>query len=305
MRRKIDPGRGRRSINFIDNVVYSQVETLDGKKLDLKMSIMAQNGNSEMKAAIGGDHGKDDSRRPALVWIPGGGYKGCDKNLMVSEMQFLAEAGYVVASIYYRSSAEGKAPTQIEDVKTAIRFLRAHAEDYNINPDKIGVLGRSAGGHLAALAAANSVDFITSEWSDYSSDVQACYNMFGPSDYDLLLKVEEERCKDPNYRWQNVTETHLGVVIGGPEEGLDERAKIYSVKYYINEKTAPMLIAHGNADPLIPITINEALYKDLCDKGLEDQTDFYEIEGAGHGTDEFFQDETKEIVVEFFDKYLR
>ena len=157
MKKVIKPGRARKSINFIDNIVYSRQKDLEGNEMELKMSIMLQNGNSEMRLASGHDDEADDKTpKPAILWVPGGGYRGCDKNLMVAEMAFLADAGYVVASMYYRSSAEAHMPSQIIHVKTAIRFLRAHADEYEIDPDRIGIIGRSAGGHLSALAAMNS-----------------------------------------------------------------------------------------------------------------------------------------------------
>ena len=153
MKKVIKPGRTRKSINFIDNIVYSRQKNLDGQEMELKMSIMLQNGNSEMRLASGHDDEADDKTpKPAILWVPGGGYRGCDKNLMVAEMAFLADAGYVVASMYYRSSAEAHMPSQIIDVKTAIRFLRAHADEYEIDPEHIGIIGRSAGGQLSALA---------------------------------------------------------------------------------------------------------------------------------------------------------
>ena len=103
----INPGRLRKSVNFIDNIVYSHQKDLDGNDLELKMSVMLQNGNSEMRIAAGIDENKDlRSRKPAILWIPGGGYRGADKNLMVAEVEYLVEAGYVVASMYYRSSAQ-------------------------------------------------------------------------------------------------------------------------------------------------------------------------------------------------------
>jgi acetyl esterase/lipase len=147
---KINPGNKRKSITFIDNIVYSKVySTLKSSEVELKMSIMAQYGNSEMRAAMGMQEPCDIvEKMPTIIWIPGGGWRGVDKNLMVPEMQFLAEAGYVVASIYYRSSAEAHFPAQIIDVKSAIRFLRANANKYSIDTNSIGVIGRSAGGRV-------------------------------------------------------------------------------------------------------------------------------------------------------------
>ncbi len=140
MKKVINPGFAKKTINLIDNIVYSHQKDLNGNPMELKMSIMLQNGNSEMRLAAGEDDPKEDhSPKPALLWIPGGGWRGADKNLMLGEMSEFARAGYVVASMYYRSSAEGHWPDQLIDVKTAIRFLRANAEKYEINPDKIAV----------------------------------------------------------------------------------------------------------------------------------------------------------------------
>ena len=95
MKKVIKPGRARKSINFIDNIVYSRQKDLEGNEMELKMSIMLQNGNSEMRLASGHDDEADDKTpKPAILWVPGGGYRGCDKNLMVAEMAFLADAGY-------------------------------------------------------------------------------------------------------------------------------------------------------------------------------------------------------------------
>lgn len=90
MKKVINPGRARKSINFIDNIVYSRQKDLEGNEMELKMSIMLQNGNSEMRLASGhDDEGDDKTPKPAILWVPGGGYRGCDKNLMVAERPFL------------------------------------------------------------------------------------------------------------------------------------------------------------------------------------------------------------------------
>ena len=151
----MDPGNARRSINMTDNIPYATVTDLEGHPLTLTLSLCAQDGNSEMRLAAGRDDESPVEPMPCVVWVPGGGWRGCDKNLMVPEMQFFVEHGYVLASISYRSSAQGHWPDQIRDVWAAIRFLRAHAEEYHIDPNRIGIIGRSAGGQLAAMAAMN------------------------------------------------------------------------------------------------------------------------------------------------------
>lgn len=307
MKKLIEPGRARKSINFIDNIVYSRQKNLDGQEMELKMSIMLQNGNSEMRLASGHDDEADDKTpKPAILWVPGGGYRGCDKNLMVAEMAFLADAGYVVASMYYRSSAEEHMPSQIIDVKTAIRFLRAHADEYEIDPEHIGIIGRSAGGQLSALAAMNSDGYESEEWSEYSSHVQACCDMFGPVDFVKLIEDDAREMRtNPDCRWKKPEDTHAGALFGGDMSTLKERAKPYCPPYILTKEMCPILILHGDCDKLVSCDISEAFYDDIVKAGMEDRADLYILHGAGHGTKEFFQQETKEIIRAFFDKNLK
>lgn len=307
MKKTINPGTAKKTITFIDNVVYSKVADLAGNSLELKMSLMLQNGNSEMRLAAGADDPKEDhSPKPTLVWIPGGGWRGADKNLMVGEMSEFANAGFVVASIYYRSSAQGHFPDQIIDVKTAIRFLRAHAKKYEVNPDRIGVFGRSAGGHLSALAAMNLDGYDSSEWSGYSSNVQAACDMFGPTDLVANMEIEEKRFPDPKFRWHKLEDTHGGAFVGGDPATMKERAKAASPVNFVNAGMCPILMMHGDNDPIVPKEISsDILYARIVDAGLEDRAEYYVLEHAGHGSREFFQDSTKKLMLDFFTKILK
>lgn len=307
MLKVIEPGFSKKTLTLIDNIVYSHQNDLDGKPLELKMSIMLQNGNSEMRLAMNEDDPREDhSPKPALLWIPGGGWRGVDKNLMLGEMAEFANAGYVVASMYYRSSSEGKFPAQIEDVKTAVRFLRAHAEQYEIDPECIGVFGRSAGGHLAALAAMNTDDHITQEWNGYSSNVQACCDLFGPVNVVALMEEEEKKFSDPNFRWHRIEDTHGGALIGGDPLTIKERAKMANADDFVSPAMCPIQILHGDNDPLVPKELSsDRLYLNIVDAGLEDQAEYYVLKHAGHGTREFFQNSVKELMIAFFDKYLK
>lgn len=307
MRTVIEPGKARKSINFLDSIVYSTVRNLAGETLPLEMSIMLQNGNSEMFFAAGIHDEEDKHPKPAILWIPGGGYRGCDKNLMTAEMAFLADAGFVVASIYYRSSAEGHMPAQIVDVKTAIRFLRAHAAEYEIDPERIGVIGRSAGGQLAALAGMNVDRWHAGEWLSEPDTVQACIDMFGPVDIAGLLREEERRQQaDPeNYRWASVAESHGGAVLGGAY-GADmlERAREVSANTYISGRMSPIMILHGDIDSLVPASISECFYQSIVDSGFGDRAELYILHNAGHGTKDFFQPSVKELMLRFFREKL-
>lgn len=300
----IDPGKARRSINFIDNICYSHVTDLEGKPLDLYLSLMLQNGNSEMRLADGRDDEVSTGKQPLIVWINGAGWRKCDKNLMSAEMQFLAEAGFAVAFVQYRCSAEGWFPAQLQDVKTAVRFLRANADKYGIDPDRVGTIGRSAGGHLSSFMAMNLDGYDTEEYADQSSKVQASVNLFGPVDVLKLNLIEVEKFKDPNHRWHKIEETHGGALMGGDPATIIERSPQATVNNFINDKMAPLAILHGDQDPLVPLEISKEFYAQICEAGLEDRTDLYILKNGGHGTREFFQKETKDIITNFFKKNL-
>lgn len=307
MKKTINPGHSKKSLTLIDNIVYSCQKDKEGRPLELKMSILLQNGNSEMKMAAGEDDPKEDhSPKPALLWIPGGGWRGTDKNLMLGEMAEFANAGYVVASMYYRSSAQGCFPDQITDVKTAVRFLRANAGKYEINPHRIGVFGRSAGGHLAAYAAMNTDAYDSGEWSGYSSRVQACCDMFGPVDIRALMEGEEKRFADPAFRWHRLEDTHGGALMGGDPKTMKERAASASPVNFVSPAMCPIQIIHGDNDPLVPIEqSSDLLYAKIQEAGLEDRAEYYVVEHGGHGSREFFQDSVKELMIEFFDRVLK
>ncbi len=308
MIKRIDPGTERKSITFMDNIVYSKAYSpLKDCEVELKLSIMAKYENSEMRAAMGMPltDEKNSVKKPVLVWIPGGGFRGVpgsDKNLMVPEMQFLAEAGYVVASIYYRSSAEAHFPAQVIDVKSAIRFLRANAEKYSLDPERIGVLGRSAGGHLTAHTCMNLPGYDEGDNLGFSSEVHCGVDFFGPIDLFLQFKVARESIK-PGSRWKTVEESHEGAFIGGTEITKPELTREASPLYLVNKKICPMLILHGDADPLVPISQSYELHNNIISAGKE--CDLFVLKGAGHGTDEFWQDSTKQLVCAFFDKNLK
>lgn len=309
MRTVIDPGKERRSVNFIDNICFSHVTDLEGKPLDLYLSLMVQNGNSEMRLADGRDDEVSTGKQPVIVWINGAGWRACDKNLMAAEMEFLAEAGYAVACITYRNSSLGHFPDQLIDCKTAVRFLRAHAQEYNLDPARVGTIGRSAGGHLSTWMSLNTDGFDSQEWADQSSKIQAAVNMFGPTDIAYCARKNMEMIKDPSYRWHNMSETHEGALLGVtpdmPREEILALAEKAGPINFLHKEMTPLAILHGDQDPLVDCQISENLYQKMVDLGLEDQTRLYILKNGGHGTREFFQPSTKKLILEFFDQYLK
>ena len=131
---------------------------------------------------------KDGPPRPLLVWIHGGAFSGGDKAENEQIWGDLMDHGFAVATINYRLSGDAKWPAQITDCKGALRFLRAHAKEYNIDPVRIGVWGSSAGGHLAALVGVSGGEkkFDVGEHLAQSSAVRCAVDMFGPIDFEKM-----------------------------------------------------------------------------------------------------------------------
>ena len=305
MRTVIDPGKEHRTINFLDNICFSHVTDCMGNPLDLYLSLMVQNGNSEMRLASGRDNEVSTGLQPLIVWINGAGWRKCDKNLMAAEMSYFAERGFAVACIQYRHSGIGHFPDQLIDVKTAVRFLRANADKYGIDPQRIATMGRSAGGHLSAWMAMNTDGFDSEEWSGFSSRVQAAVDWFGPVDVKRCNLIEIENFKNPNHRWHKIEETHGGALLGGDPATMVERSDAASPIFHISEKTAPIIILHGDQDPLVPCSMSEDFYDRLVKAGLEEQSELYIVKNGGHGTRELFQTECKERILAFLNRYLK
>lgn len=306
MRKILSIEKRRKTLTLLDQIPYTKVMTKQGEQ-ELMMSVLLAHGNVESRLANGirvEDYQKE-KKKPAIIILPGGGYRGSDKNLLVPEMTFLAEAGYVVAFIYYRGSSQALFPAQLIDVKTAIRFLKRHSEQFHIDKEKIGVMGRSAGGHLAVLAGMNDGLDLGEEYLEESSDVQCVCDWFGPVDVVACLEKEKYMIENnPDYRWKNIYETHPGALLGEEGETLMKKARYASPFERVSDKVAPMLILHGDRDRHVPWEISEKFYDFLVKEGFEQQTEYYLIENADHGSDEFFQEEIKQIMLVFFKKYL-
>jgi acetyl esterase/lipase len=224
---------------------------------------------------------------PVVVWIHGGGWRSGSKDAGARIMP-LINAGIAVVSINYRLSGEAKWPAQIYDCKAAIRWVRAHGAEYNINASKIGVWGASAGGHLVALlGTSNGVKALEGKEGnlEFSSDVQAVCDWFGPTDLKVIIEHSDKS--------NNVVEQ----LLGSRDPVLATAASPIT---YVSSKAPPFLIVHGDKDPLVPLSqsqnLNDALKKAGADVSLKI------IEGAGHG--QGFKDSENAAVVEFFKQHL-
>lgn len=193
---------------------------------------------------------------PLVVWIHGGAWMGGDKAGCPARR--LNSKGFVVASINYRLTQTDPFPAQIEDCKAAIRFLRAHASQYHINPDRIGVWGSSAGGHLAALlGTSGDVADLEGELGskDKSSRVQAVVDWCGPTNF-------HEADLSPKAHFI------LAMLFGGPLNQKLELARKASPVHYVTADDPPFLIAHGKQDDVVPHSQSELLHAKLTDAGV-------------------------------------
>ncbi len=242
---------------------------------------------------------KTDGKLPVTVYVHGGGWQSGDKASGVGVMAIgeLVQRGYLVASVNYRLAPAYKFPAQIEDVKCAIRFLRAHASDYHLDSQRIGVWGGSAGGHLVALLGTSDEKASlegTGGWPNQSSRVQAVVDMFGPSD----LTVES-----------GGGHTRISEAVFGATSSKDEVLKRASPITYVTNDDPPFLILHGDQDRLVPLSQSEKLHQLLKAAGVSSK--LVVVKNAGHsfmpagGTPQPNRIELTHIIADFFDEKLK
>jgi acetyl esterase/lipase len=235
---------------------------------------------------------KADAPTPLIVWVHGGGWLQGDKK--GGPATAFVGKGYAVASINYRLSKEATYPAQIEDCKAAVRFLRANAKKYNLDPDRFGAWGGSAGGHLVALlGTTGDVKELDGKGDnlDVSSRVQAVCDWFGPTDLGQM-GGSHDKPDSPEAK-----------LIGGPlQDNKDKVARANPITY-VTKNAAPFLIMHGDQDKTVPPGQSEMLQEALKKAGVE--VTYEVVKGAGHGGKEFNTPESIELVEKFFDKHLK
>ncbi len=231
---------------------------------------------------------------PLVVWIHGGGWQGGSKASCPAKGAL--KFGCAAASLDYRLTGVAIYPAQIEDCKAALRFLRAHAAEYGIDPKRIGVWGSSAGGHLVALlgTTGNIRDFDVGENLDQSSAVQCVVDWFGPSDFLNWGNGDNKKAGDPK--------SSLAKLVGGPIATHQEAARRASPVYFVQKESAPFLIMHGDADPLVPLQQSQELNAALQKAGVE--STLVVVPGAGHGGPGFNTPENSLLIHSFFKKHL-
>ena len=236
---------------------------------------------------------------PVIVYIHGGGWKGGTKEQGRNAVApFVASGDYAGVSVEYRLSGEAIWPAQIEDCKAAIRWIKAHAKENNLDPEKIGVWGASAGGHLVAMLGVagdvKELEGTLGKHLDQSSRIACVADYFGPTN---LLTMGDFPSTLPH----NAPNSPESELIGGAIQENKDKAKAASPITYVTSDDAPTFIAHGTADPLVPYNQTETFAVAL--KQANVPVYVQTITEGKHGGFEGPKLNTR--LRAFFDKYLR
>ena len=259
------------------NVVY-----VDRDGVDLHLHILYPKGT--------------ESPLPCIVYVQGSAWKKQNLEIGIPDLTRVAVKGFVVVSVEYRSSDIAKFPSQVQDAKTAIRFMRKNAEQYHVDTNNIFIWGTSSGGHTAMFVGftQGNREFDTDIYGEYPDKVNAVINFFGPSE---LVKMSDE----PSTMNHALDGSPEGLLIGGSVSVNPELARKASPVYYVTKDAVPVLIAHGDRDMLVPLNQSD-LVADALDK-VSVAYEYYCLLGAGHGSREFWTNEMLEMMIAFIKKH--
>lgn len=282
-------------VKQVSGVVYEQVPSRGYPNVPMQLDLLQP---------------QKKTRMPAIVFVTGGGFINANRDNGVQLRNYLAEKGYVVASITYRVAPTAKFPQPLEDVKASIRYLRAHADQWNIDKDRIGIIGGSAGGYLSAFAGTTSgtKTFDKGENLQESSKVSCAVDLYGLSD---LSQVGMDYSPEVQQLHKSAGATEALWVNGSPVFGGKDGGVLADPKAteaanpiaYIGKNSAPMLLMHGTADKVVSPGQTDLLYQALKAKGVPAER--YEILGAAHGGVYWVQDKVLQVIGDFFDRYLK
>ena len=252
------------------NLVYATREDADGQDLLLRLDLLVP---------------QTPGDKPVVVYLPGGGFVQSTKEAAFERRSYVAEAGYAVASVEYRTVRNGALYLDaVADAKAAIRFLREHAGEYGLDASNVAVWGESAGGYLASMVGTTSgiAEFEGSDKSRFSSEVQAVVNQFGLSN---LLKFIDDF--DPESRQALLRPgTAASAFVFGPAANqslADDPDAVAAADpaTYVTAETPPFVHFHGSADNVVPPGQSLLLHTALLEQGVESTR--YVLTGAKHG----------------------
>lgn len=279
-------------IDAISGVVYSQVFERGRSVRGLKMTLFVP---------------RTKEKKPAVLYFPGGGFTSADHEKFLEMRYALACAGYVVAACEYRA-VPNKFPALLEDAKAAVRWMRAHASEFGVDANRIGLLGDSAGGYVVQMAGATNGEknWDVGDFKEVSSDVQAVVSIYGISD---LTTIGEGIGNENVHASAAVTEALL---LNGPAfkdfAGASVNADPQKVKAaspigHVDGTEPPFLLMHGSGDKVVSPLQSKKMFEALQNKKVE--AEYVLVRGAEHGDLPWYQPGVISRVVNFFDRHLK
>lgn len=279
-------------IDAISGVVYSQVFERGRSVRGLKMTLFVP---------------RTKEKKPAVLYFPGGGFTSADHEKFLEMRYALARAGYVVAACEYRA-VPNKFPALLEDAKAAVRWMRAHASEFGVDADRIGLLGDSAGGYVVQMAGVTNGEknWDVGDFKEVSSDVQAVVSIYGISD---LTTIGEGIGNVKVHASAAVTEALL---LNGPAfkdfagasvNADPQKAKAASPIGHVDGTEPPFLLMHGSGDKVVSPLQSKKMFEALQNKKVE--AEYVLVRGAEHGDLPWYQPGVISRVVNFFDRHLK
>ena len=232
-------------------------------------------------------------KTPAILCIHGGGFRAGKREGWDARCRLLAEHGYAAATVTYRLAPKYPFPAAVEDVKAAVRWLRANADKYGIDPDRIGVVGDSAGGHLAQfLGVTGGVTQFEGQGGNaaFSSRVSCVVNYYGPSDFTKSYGKSVDAAEV------------LPLWLGGDDTQQHRRHILASPLYWVTPDAAPTLLLQGTEDKYV--NHEQAVWMLERLKAATVEVELLSFEGAGHGFKGTDAEKAWTAALAFFDRHL-
>lgn len=245
---------------------------------------------------------------PLIVSIHGGAFKKCDKEdeEMILDMLHGLKRGYAVAGVNYRLSGEAQFPEPVKDIKEAILFLKSHADEYDIDPERIVTWGGSAGGYFSLMAGLIDCyqEFDPARKYEVSSQVQGVVAQFPPVDFTKMDGYLKDSGLLRHYPDHDEADSPESLFIGAGIKEHPDKVQKANPENYIHAKMCPMLIQHGRADHIVPYQGSQH-FADLVNQMRPGRATYEIFETADHGDPQFSTEKNVSHVLDFIDALLK
>ena len=248
---------------------------------------------------------------PVILSLHGGAFMGCDKaDMQVLPMLDGLRRGYAVVAVNYRLSWEATFPALVQDAKAALRWVRANAGWYDLDPARVVAWGGSAGGYLATMLGVSAgipeLEDLSLGYPDQPCNVQAVVDWYGPTNF---LKMDEQLTASGLTPLQGAEHNHAespeSWLLGGKITEIPERVKAANPETYIRQDAAPFLIQHGVVDPVVPVQQSIGLAENLKRICGDDRVTLELFAGLEHGDRRFDSPVNVKRVLDFIDQHLK